>query len=677
MTESADMVELTDTAPRRDPTQALPAILIGALSALLVAYLSFSAGGFFPGTTALAAIALIAILVVFIMTARRPGAAIGIRLIAGVVLLALFALWQLVSSSWSHAPGRALLAFDLTLLYVLVLAASGLLVDRPERVRALVYGVLAGMFAACLAGLLSRTLPHVFPVAPGPSDDERLNFPLTYWNAVGIMAACATILCLGLTGSRRERPLVRILTAAAVPSLAATLLFTFSRGSIAVGIGGIVLMIALAPRRELLAGFAAAIPGTAIALVAAYKADALAHAHPTGAAAVSQGRNVIIVVAVCTLATAILRTLLVRVWDERLERATPLSHRVTLGIAGAIVAAVLVAGLAAGGPHRLDRAYHRFVHGSSIQTTDSRDRLTDPGNNGRLKHWRVALDAYRTSPFHGAGAGTYQDWWNRKRPDAFDVLNAHSLYMETLGESGIAGLVVLVLALLAALGGALARVRGPDRALWATMAAAMTAWALEAGVDWIWQMPAASAWFFAFGGAALASSRAAEAPAADGAPRGMLGQSVRLVAGLAVLLVAITPVRVALSQRDLDTAVAALRDGDCRATVDGALSSARMISARAEPYELLAYCDARLGFGPLALQMVERAIARDPDNWEYRYDEALVLGTQGRDPRPALDRAQRLNPLNGEVFRLRRTVGTTPRTWKRRTLNARLLLPVR
>ena len=679
MAESVD-IDGDEHSPQRDSTRPLPELSIGLLSAALVSYLAFNAGGFFPGTTALAAIFLVGVLVVFTMTVRRPGAAVSGRLTAGVVLLALFALWQLVSSSWSHAPGRALLAFDLTLLYVLVLATAGLTIDRPQRTRALVYGVLTGLIITSFAGLASRTLPHVFPVAPGPSDDERLNFPLTYWNAMGVVAAAALILCLGLTGSRRERPLVRIVTATAVPGLAATLLFTFSRGSIAVGILGIVLMVVLAPRRELLAGFAAVLPGTAVALVAAYKADSLAHAHPTGPAAVSQGRNVFIAVVVCTIATAIIRALLVRIADARLERATPLSRRTTLAVAGGVVAVALVAFFAFNGPHRVNHAYDRFVHGSSIQTTDSRDRLTDPGNNGRLKHWRVALDAYHSNEFHGAGAGTYQNWWNRYRPDAFDVVNAHSLYMETLGETGIAGLIVLLVALVAILAGAFARIRGPDRALWAAMAAAMTAWAIEAGVDWIWQMPAASAWVFAFGGAALASPRAAEdalAGADEPAPeRGRLGPSARLVAGVAILVVAITPVRVALSQRNLNDAVSALRNGDCRATVDGALASARMVGARSEPYELLAYCDARLGLGPLALDMVHRAIARDPGNWEYRYDEALVLGTQGKDPRPSLTEALRLNPLNGEVFRLRKAVGTTPQTWKRRALNARLLLPV-
>jgi O-antigen ligase len=670
MSESADMQEARATMPAADPIHA--PLAIGAITAVFIAFLSFSAGGFFPGTTAVAVLFVLAVLVVVVMTARRPGAALSARLIAATVALALFALWQLVSSSWSDAPGRALLAFDLSLLYVLVLATAGLTIDRPARLRALVYGVVVGMFAVCLTGLLSRTRPPVFPVEPGPSDDERLNFPLTYWNAMGLMGATAFVLCLGLTSSRREHPAVRIATAVAVPILAAEVLFTFSRGSIAVGIACTVLMIALAPRRELIGGLLATLPPAAVAVVAGYEADALARAHPTGADAVSQGRTVIIVVLLAAVAAGILRALLLSTLDKRLEMRAPLSRRTTLAIAGGIVVAVVVAGLAAGVPGRIDRGYDRFVHGSSIQGTDLRERLSDPGNNGRLKHWRIALDAYHSDELQGAGAGTYANWWNRLRPDEFDVLNAHSLYLEVLGETGIVGLLLLVLALLTAIAGALARVRGPDRALWAAMAAAMVGWAIEAGLDWTWQMPAASAWFFAFAGAALAGAIQPEPAVA----RGALSHAPRLIAGVALLVVAVTPVRIALSQQHLTTAVDALRRGDCQGTVASALSSARVLGARAEPYELLAYCDTRLGFGPLALTMVQRAIARDPENWEYRYDEAIVRGAQGMNPHPALAEARRLNPLENRVDDLADAMaGDDPRTWKRRALEARLLLP--
>jgi hypothetical protein len=78
----------------------------------------------------------------------------------------------------------------------------------------------------------------------------------------------------------------------------------------------------------------------------------------------------------------------------------------------------------------------------------------------------------------------------------------------------------------------------------------------------------------------------------------------------------------------------------------------------------------------LSVTMIHRAIARDPHNWEYRYDLGLVLAAQGRDPGPALAEAQHLNPLNPIVFFLRTTThGHGPRTWRRQAARARLLLP--
>ena len=71
----------------------------------------------------------------------------------------------------------------------------------------------------------------------------------------------------------------------------------------------------------------------------------------------------------------------------------------------------------------------------------SADRLTVFTSNGRVEHWDVALDAWRGDRLKGTGAGTFQNEWNRERDRDFQVLDAHSLYIETLGEMGVVGLV--------------------------------------------------------------------------------------------------------------------------------------------------------------------------------------------------------------------------------------------
>lgn len=646
-----------------------PEIVTAAVGIALLLYLAFSAGGFFPDVTAIAALVLLGVLLALV-SGTAAIAALGPALAAGATLLGAFAVWQLASASWSDAPGRATLEFDRTLLYLLALLAGGLGARTASRSRALVLAATAGLAVPVLGGLVVRTLNDVVSVAPEVSN-ERLSWPVTYWNALGVMGAGAIVLCLGLSGSGRERPAVRTTTAAAVPALAAGVLLTFSRGSIAAGLLGVLALVVLAPRRHLLPALLAVAPSSAVAVVVAYQADALARPRVSGPQAAAQGHRVLIVVGACSAAAALLRWLLVVLVDRRLDRRRPLRRRATAGIAAAVVLGAGVAFLAAGGPGYAERQYDRFVQGSSIQIRgDQRTRLTDPGNNGRLDHWRVALAAFDTQPLRGVGAGTYQVWWARLRRSEFDVVNAHSLYLETLGEGGIVGLALLAAALLVLAGGMLRRLGGDERALWGTVGAATLVWLLVAGIDWIWQMPAASVWVFALGGAALSRRSAAVV----GERRA--GSAVRLVAGLAVLVVAVTPVRVALSQTRLADSVNALRQGDCGRAVSAALSSAEALGARAEPYEILGYCDARLGYGPLSIAMIERAIQRDPGNWEYRYDLALVRGAAGRDPRPAIRRARELNPLSGMLIRAERGfAGDSPAKWRRRALRSRLLLP--
>ena len=89
----------------------------------------------------------------------------------------------------------------------------------------------------------------------------------------------------------------------------------------------------------------------------------------------------------------------------------------------------------------------------------------------------------------GIGAGGFGVAWLRERTIDERVQDAHSLYIETAAELGLVGLALLV----TFLGGVVAAARraiGSDRVLAAGPAAAGLVWALHAGVDWDWEMPA-------------------------------------------------------------------------------------------------------------------------------------------------------------------------------------------
>ena len=75
--------------------------------------------------------------------------------------------------------------------------------------------LVAGLAAVCLIGLISRVLPHTWPTASS-FFDSRLNYPLTYWNAEGMVAAIVLILGFHLTADRAEHWSVRVLRSRAV-----------------------------------------------------------------------------------------------------------------------------------------------------------------------------------------------------------------------------------------------------------------------------------------------------------------------------------------------------------------------------------------------------------------------------------------------------------------------------
>jgi len=94
---------------------------------------------------------------------------------------------------------------------------------------------------------------------------------------------------------------------------------------------------------------------------------------------------------------------------------------------------------------------------------------------------------------------------------------------------------------------------------------------------------------------------------------------------------------------------------------------------RPQPFELLAYCDVRAGRPDLALKAIGRALARDPDNWEYQYGLALVRASAGLDPRPQARAALRLNPESLLAQAAAKAFRTSdPREWRRRAAAARL-----
>jgi len=86
-------------------------------------------------------------LVLRITLARRPFGGWSLALGLGSGALGLFAVWQLASVAWSHAPARGILEFDRTLLYLLVLALTGSAAARRGDLAMLIRWTAAAFWA--------------------------------------------------------------------------------------------------------------------------------------------------------------------------------------------------------------------------------------------------------------------------------------------------------------------------------------------------------------------------------------------------------------------------------------------------------------------------------------------------------------------------------------------------
>jgi hypothetical protein len=423
---------------------------------------------------------------------------------------------------------------------------------------------------------------------------------------------------------------------------------TFSRSSLALTLVGLVVYVAVARPKRLLAAVAALAIPVAVALVASVRAHTVSSALYTTDDGIAQGHHLALAVIACMVVAALLRLALLR-WDGRLDAwrpRTPDRGAVLIAV-GTVIVALVVIGIAAGGPSWASHRWDHFVNENDVgHTEDPSDRLSSVGNNGRIPQWRVAVDAFDEKPLLGKGAGTYQLQWAQHRPYEFTVINAHSLYVEVMGELGIVGLLLIVAVMLAFLVGAARRLQGPERHVYGAFLALAAMWMIHAGIDWDWQMPAITIWLFALGGLALSRR-----PQPQPQPRRevAVARLPRIVVALCIGVLAITPVVLALSQTRLETALTQFDAGECSPAIHSSLGSIDALGVRPEPYEIIGYCDLRYGQYELGERAMQSAVSRDPENWEMHYGLAIAKAIQGQNPMPQLRETRRLNPLEALV----------------------------
>lgn len=138
------------------------------------------------------------------------------------------------------------------------------------------------------------------------------------------------------------------------------------------------------------------------------------------------------------------------------------------------------------------------------------DDLAERGGD-RPWYWHVAWQEVTDSPLVGRGAGTFELSWLEHQPIDRAVVDAHSLYLETLAELGLVGLGLLGLALAPPLVIALRHAHAP------AAAGGYIAFLFHTGIDWDWEMPAVTVTGLLCGGAILVAAHGA--PRSDGLGR--------------------------------------------------------------------------------------------------------------------------------------------------------------
>ena len=608
------------------------------LAAGTVGGLAAANGGYFPGTRAWAALALLWVAVVALLL--RSGVSLGRH---GLVLLGglgLFVGWSALSVLWTSSVTLTVLDTQKLLVY-LGLTLAALLVVGRRIVPALLSGMLAALVAVCAYALATR----LFPERLGnfdPLAGYRLETPIGYWNALGLFAAVGVVVAAGLA-VRARAPWRRAAAAAPLPLLTATVFFTFSRGAWLALALGILAACVLDPRRlQLLAGLIALAPWPALAVVQADRSHALTNVNAVLADASAEGHRLALWILLLGAVSAA-AAFAFGVVEERARVPGWVRGAFAAVVSLALAGTVAAAWVRWGSPSSLARrAYDAFlappkaVHGSLA------GRLLDLSSNGRVELWHVAWREFSRHPLAGTGAGTYQLSWYADRPYPSHVLDAHGLYQQTLGELGIVGLVLLLVALVAPL---LAAVRARRNPIVPAAFGGYVVFLVHNAVDWDWQLTGVGAT-----GILCAVSLVVYARAST--PRPRLTPVIRAVALAVTVAVACFAFVTMLGNVPLDSSQAAAARADWAASAADARKARRWAPWSAQPWRLLGEAQLAQAEIGAARQSFRTAVAKDPHNWEMWVD--LALASTGPEKRRALAAAERLNPRDPSIPALAR-----------------------
>jgi len=455
----------------------------------------------------------------------------------------------------------------------------------------------------------------------------------------------------------------RAVAGTAVPLLGLCAFLTVSRGgTIAIALGVVVFVVLVADRLAALAVVAVTGGGSALLIAAADQRSAVRDGLRSALAA-HQGNELLAVAAATAVGVGLL-VVAVGLVERHAQRPAMLivsRRRAATLAAGAVVLAAAVA-TAAGGFSFLSREWNQFktpFAPPGLNNGNALQRFQDVTGNGRYQYWQAAVRAARAKPLTGTGAGTFEYWWAQfgTLSGGF-VRDAHSLYLQALGELGYPGLVLIVGFVAFIIGCGLMRaIRTADpsqRLILAAATAGATAFAFGAAVEWIWLIPVLPVAFFVVAAAVVTPSVATEGvtfkavsmatPQAWGWRRPPW--AVRVIGALACLGAVLVIALPMAATETVRASQALARGGDLSAALVKAEDAAALQPYAASPWLQEALVLEAMGRIPQALVAAEHAVREGPTD----YNNWLVVSRlQARDghAQPALAayvRARTLSP---------------------------------
>jgi len=598
----------------------------------------------------------IGLLVVAIaLLCARQAVPTGIRAVAVAGLLA-FAAWCLLSMGWAESGDRALTEGDRWILHGLFLLVLVLLIaDRRD---------CLVLLAATAVGILGIALYDVLRLLGGDArslfSGTRLLEPLGYVNGLGGYFLLG-FWPLVAVAERVRQPLVAGAAAGAASLLASLVVLTDSRGTLFAFAASALLLLLLLPGRNRRAWLLLLVLA-AVAIAWAPLTD-VTQALPNPIAnprleTIHRGIEVALLVAAgVAVAWGMGRWALDGLSASQQKAAARLRQGSAVLLGAICLAALAATAIAVSDPiEQISNQYEAFT--DLEPTVNGASRFTSGGGN-RYDYWRIAWHQFSDHPLDGLGAGNYDRTYFLERSTDEDVRQAHSIELQTLGETGLIGALLLGSFFVAVFIGAWRRAKAAraDSAEIGIAVAALgtfTVWLAQTSVDWLHLIPGLTG-IALIGAAILLRSEDLEAPAA-GLRR---VPALALVGALALAAVAAVFVGRATLAEHLRSNARGELSSDPRSALRSADESLSLNPDSLQGYYLEAASLARLHAYDPAKRALLEAIRHEPHDYVSRALLGDLLTRRG-----AIDaavesyaRASALNPRDRGL----RILGSSPR----------------